>query len=71
MAIYAVKKGSESNERLVNRFKQQFQGSRLPKKLRSTERRTKPKNRRTMRITAMKREEYRKENTVKKFYSNM
>jgi hypothetical protein len=71
MAIYAVKNGSESNERLVNRWKQQIQESRITKKLRSTARFLKHPTKRLIRMTAVKRDEYRNKNSKQKFYSNM
>lgn len=71
MAIYAVKKGRESNERLMNRFKKQVQNTRLVKVLRARSRYKKAARKRTIRLTALKREEYRSKNKKKKFYSNM
>ncbi|MBT3835348.1 hypothetical protein HOF56_03825 [Candidatus Peribacteria bacterium] len=71
MAIYAVKNGSESNERLVNRWKQQIQDSRLTKKLRATARFLKRPTKRLTRMSAVKRNEYRSKNSKQKFYSNM
>jgi hypothetical protein len=71
MAIYAVKQGSESNERLMNRFKKQVQGARLVKMLRDRLRFRKPKKRREVRLRAIKREFFRARNKKAKFYSNM
>jgi len=71
MAIYAVKKGSESNDRLMNRFKKQVQNSRLTKFLRETMRYKKQKTKRHVRLKALKREWYRGKNRKQKFYSNM
>ena len=71
MAIYAVKKGSESNERLLNRFKKQAQEVRLVKMLRERARRKHPLTKRAIRLRALKREEFRAANKKAKFYSNM
>jgi ribosomal protein S21 len=71
MAIYAVRKGSESNDRLMNRFKKQVQESRLIKKLRDCRRYKKKGSKRLIRKKALKREWYRGKNTKQKFYSNM
>jgi hypothetical protein len=71
MAIYAIRKGDESNDRLQSRFKKQAQESRLVKILR--ERRTKKKKptKRLQRLRALKREGYRAENKKTQYYSNM
>jgi ribosomal protein S21 len=71
MAIYAVRKGEESNDRLQQRFKQQCQKAGIPKKLRARHVRIKPPTRRLQRLRALKREEFRSANRKKKFYSNM
>ncbi len=71
MAIYAVKKGSESNERLLNRFKKQVQETRLLKKLRDGMRFKGKVTKREIRIRALKREQFRAENKKAKFYSNI
>jgi len=71
MAIYAIKKGEESNDRLQQRFKQQFQKTGLLKKLRARNIFTRKPSTRLQRKRALKREEYRSANKKKKFYSNM
>lgn len=71
MAIYAVKKGSESNERLLNRFKKQMQGTRLVKLLRDHMRFKGKITKREIRLRALKREEFRAANKKAKFYSNV
>lgn len=71
MAIYAVKKGNESNDRLMNRFKKQVQEARIAKTLREKMRYRKHPTKRLIRIKALKREEFRQENKKQKFYSNV
>lgn len=71
MAIYALKKGDESGDRLQQRFKKQVQKSGLLKILRARSHYKKPLTRRLQRIRALKREDYRKENRKTQFYSNM
>ena len=71
MSIYAVKKGSESNERLLNRFKKQVQETRLVKFLRERARFHGTNTKRAIRIRALKREEFRAANKKAKFYSNI
>lgn len=71
MAIYAIKHGDESSDRLQQRFKKQVQKTGLLKKMRERavhKRRLTPRLRR---IRALKREEYREENRKRQFYSNM
>ena len=70
MAIYAIKKGDESNDRLQSRFKQQAQKSRLVKFLRKRRVRVKKLTKRLQRIRALKREGYRAMNRKNQFYSN-
>jgi ribosomal protein S21 len=71
MAIYAIKKGEESSDRLQQRFKKQVQKTGLLKKLRERSRYKRPLTRRLQRIRALKREEYRQQNRKTQFYSNM
>ena len=71
MAIYAVKKGTESNERLITRFKKQVQETRMVKMLRDRQRFRKPPKKRQQRLRALKREQFRVEQKKAKFYSNM
>jgi ribosomal protein S21 len=71
MAIHAHKRGEESNERLVQRFKQQVQKTGLLKALRERSMHKRPLSKRLMRLRALKREEFRESNRKKQFYSNM
>lgn len=74
MAIYAIKKGEETNDRLQQRFKKQVQKTNLIKILRDrkTHKVKNPKrNKRLGRIRALKREGFRQENRKRQFYSNM
>ena len=71
MAIYAIKHGEESNDRLQQRFKKQVQKSGLMKLLRDRRNYKRPLTKRLQRIRALKREEYRATNKKKQFYSNM
>lgn len=71
MAIYAVKRPEESNDRLQQRFKQQVQHSNLIQFLRKRKHHARKPNKRLLRKRALKREEYRASNQKKKFYSNM
>ena len=71
MAIYAIKHGDESGDRLQQRFKKQVQKSNLVKILRERRTHKRHKTRRLERIRALKREGYRQDNRKKQFYSNM
>lgn len=71
MAIYAVRRPEESNDRLQQRFKQQVQRSGLVKLKRERGVHKRKPSRRLQRLRALKREQFRKENRKKKFYSNM
>lgn len=71
MAIYAIKKPEETNDRLQQRFKKQFQKTGIQKVLRERKSYKKPLTRRLRRLRALKREEYRSQNRKKQFYSNM
>ncbi len=71
MAVYAIKHGDESGDRLQQRFKKQFQKTGLARLLRDRSTRKKPLTRRLQRIRALKREQFRLENRKKQFYSNM
>ena len=71
MAIHARKHTDESNDRLQQRFKQQFQRSGVLKLTRERNVRTRKPSRRLMRLRALKREQFRAVNRKKKFYSNM
>lgn len=71
MAIYAIKHGDESTDRLQQRFKKQVQKSNLLKVLRERKVHKRADNRRKVRLRALKREDFRTQNRKKQFYSNM
>lgn len=71
MAIYAVRRPEESNDRVQQRFKQQVQRSGLVKLIRDRNIHKRKPSRRLQRKRALMREGYRVENRKKKFYSNM
>jgi len=71
MAIFACRRGNESNEALQQRFKKQLQKSGVMKILRNRAVFKKKPNTRITRNKALKREEYRAKNRKKQFYSNM
>ena len=71
MAIHAYRKGNESNDALMQRFKKQVQKTGLMKLLRQRSSFKKKSTRRAERLKAIKREEYRTVNRKKQFYSNM
>ncbi len=71
MAVYAIKRGEESVDRLQSRFKSQVQNARFVKLLRERKYFRKKPTKRLQRIRALKREGFRKENLKRQFYSNM
>lgn len=71
MAIYAIRKGDESNDRLQSRFKKQSQDARIVKTLRDRRTRKKKPTKRLQRLRALKREGFRAANKKKQYYSNM
>lgn len=71
MAVFAIKKGDESNDRLQSRFKKQVQEARFIKVLRERRTKKRPQTRRLQRIRALKREAFRADNKKTQFYSNM
>jgi len=71
MAVHAIKRGDESNERLQSRFKKQFQEARVLKVLRERKTHKRRVTRRLQRIRALKREGFRAANVKNQFYSNM
>ena len=71
MAIHAVRRPEESNDRVQQRFKQQVQKSGLIKLIRERNIHKRKPSRRLQRKRALMREGYRVENRKKKFYSNM
>lgn len=70
MAVFAIKKGEESNDRLQSRFKKQVQEARFVKVLRERKTHKKKLTKRLQRIRALKREEHRAANKKNQFYSN-
>ncbi len=70
MAMYAIKRGDESNDRLQSRFKKQMQETRIVPMLRERKKYKKKLTRRLQRIRALKREAYRADNKKNQFYSN-
>ncbi len=71
MAVHAIKRGDESNERLQSRFKKQVQEARFIKLLRDRRTHKRKTTRRLRRIRALKREGFRAANVKNQFYSNM
>jgi hypothetical protein len=71
MAVYAIRKGEESNDRLQSRFKKQAQDARIVKILRERRTHKKKPTKRLQRLRALKREGYRAENKKTQYYSNM
>jgi ribosomal protein S21 len=71
MAIYALRKGQESNDSLFQRWKKQVQQTGILKTLRERSSRKRKPSKRLQRIRALKREDYRESNRRKQFYSNM
>lgn len=71
MAIFAIRKGEESNDRLQSRFKKQFQAARVLPVLRERKTHKRSTTRRLQRIRALKREEFRAERKKNQYYSNM
>ncbi|MBU0706361.1 hypothetical protein KJ657_02025 [Patescibacteria group bacterium] len=66
--IYAIKKQSESNERLMSRFKKVVQRSRIMETKRNRYHKPKP-TKKFVREAAVKRAEHRKKRERAKFYS--
>lgn len=71
MAIHAHRKGDESNDSLLQRWKKQVQRTGLMKTLRERSHFKRKENKRMVRTAALKREEYRARNRKRQFYSNM
>lgn len=71
MAIYAIKKGDESNDRLQARFKKQVQAARIVPLLRDRRTHKRRLTKRLQRLRALKREEFRAERKKTQYYSNM
>ncbi|MDD3897112.1 MAG: hypothetical protein PHU04_04760 [Candidatus Peribacteraceae bacterium] len=71
MAVYALRKGQESNDSLFQRWKKQVQQTGITKMLRERSSRRRKPSKRLVRLRALKREEHRTQNRQKQFYSNM
>ena len=67
--IYATKKQGESNERLINRFKQVVQRSRIILKAKQERFNTKEPNKKFVRAAAVIRAKHRTEKAKQRFYS--
>ncbi|MCT4591956.1 MAG: 30S ribosomal protein S21 [Candidatus Gracilibacteria bacterium] len=68
MAVWAVRKGSETNEKLIKRFKKQTQRARVIYKVRNNRYHEGVKTKRRVRDEAISREEYRAVREKEKFY---
>ncbi|MDH5597256.1 MAG: hypothetical protein OEY44_04070 [Candidatus Peregrinibacteria bacterium] len=66
--IYAIKKASESNERLMSRFKKVVQRSRVMEQKKNRYHKNKP-TKKQVRESAVKRSFYRTKREKAKFYS--
>ena len=71
MAVHAHRRGNESGDSLLARWKRQVQDTGLMKLLRARSIHTKKPSKRLTRRRALKREEYRAKNLQNQFYSNM
>lgn len=71
MAIHAHRKGEESNDSLLQRWKKQVQNTGLMKELRARSIFQRKPSKRLTRVKALKREEHRANNRKNQFYSNM
>lgn len=69
MPVYAIKKKGESNERLMNRFKQMVQRSRIVLKTKNDMYHHSEPTKKYIRNAAVKRAEYRAKRAKEKFYS--
>lgn len=69
MAVYAVKRSNESNEKLAARFKKQFQQTRMLQELRGKAHHSRALTKRKVRIAAVKREQYRAVRAKAEFYA--
>ena len=67
--IYATKKQGESNERLINRFKQVVQRSRTLLKAKQEKFHTRKPKKRFVRAAAVMRSEHRARKAKEQFYS--
>jgi len=71
MAIHAVKKGDETNEKLSQRFKKYVQKAGILQRTRERRYLNPPRTRREQRLRALHRERLRAEKRKTQFYSNM
>lgn len=71
MAIYAVKKGDETNEKLIARFKKSLQNSTMLKKVRECRFRRPRRTKRQIRLRALYGAKRRVLSKKQQFYSNM
>jgi ribosomal protein S21 len=71
MAIYAVRKGNETNERLMQRFKKYAQQSGIQQRTRNARFFKSPYTKREQRLRALHREKMRAMKRKQQFYSNM
>ncbi len=69
MAIYAVKKKDETNERLIKRFKKQFQKARILQEKRARKYWSQTPKKRVIRKKAIMREMYREKRAREQFYA--
>lgn len=67
MAIYAVRRENETVEKLIHRFKKQVQGTRLVQVIRAGKHWTKKATKRLVRVSALKRAEYRAKRRIEQF----
>ena len=67
MAIFAQRRENETVEKLIHRFKKQVQGTRLVQVIREQKHWTKKENKRSIRISALKRDEYRKKRKIEQY----
>ena len=68
MAVWAIKKKTETNERLIKRWKRQTQNARIIQKVREDKFHKKQKTKRRIRDEAISREKYRAQREKEKFY---
>ncbi len=69
MAIFAVKRGDETNERLIKRAKKQFQNARILQEVRGRKNHKPAATKRITRKKAIKREGFRAQRIREQFYA--
>jgi ribosomal protein S21 len=67
MAIFAQRRENETVEKLIHRFKKQVQGTRLVQAIREQKHWTQKDNKRSVRISALKRNEYRQKRKIEQY----